>query len=228
MTVKHNNRIAKCLLLPALALPAMFPLHASAAENPMDEVGVTHNVYLDCLQNSKDRSNSPLARLVLDCGFDPGMSTEAFVELYRPLIEMDPAESLAKRMSPYRGRYNDYEFSYFERIDKVVETARDPIEADAMFAALEREAVVKLDVKSHAGANILGGLSVARHSLKYWSEQPQSGGDAAAARWPRWLRTLVIVVSDIAGAVLATEVGAPQFAGQLGSAVSDAVGAAIP
>jgi hypothetical protein len=141
---------------------------------------------------------------------------------------MDPTLSLAKRMSPYRDHYTDYEFSFFDRIDQIVESATDPAQADAMLARLENEAITKLDPKSHAGGNILGGLSVARHSLKFWSLSIKDDGQASAARWPRWIRAIVIVAADVGGAVLAVELGAGAAAGTIASAASDAVGDLIP
>lgn len=212
----------------AILVASLGSAAASAAENPMDMAGVQHNHYLDCLQRSKDPSVSPLIRLVEECGFDPGVDTADFVKKYQSLFDIDPSHSLSRQMSPYREKYSAYEFSFFERIDQIVESAKDPAEADAMFAELENEAIEKLDPKSHAGANILGGLSVARHSLAYWTMSSKEVGQVSAARWPRWIRTLVIVASDIAGAVIATELGAGAVAGTVASTVSEYVGNAIP
>jgi hypothetical protein len=217
----------KITLALGFAFASLSPACAFAAENPMDHVGIEHNVYLECLSQSKDRSISPLRRLVQECGVDPGMSTDDFVETYRPAIETDPSLALAKRMAPYRKSYSDYEFSYFERMDRVVETAKDTAHADAMFAALETEAIEKLDPETHAGRNILGGLSIARHSLRYWTKH-ESGDGVSAARWPRWLRKLAIVAADVAGGLIATEIGAGALASAASSGASDLVGDLIP
>jgi hypothetical protein len=222
-TILKSSAMAVAMLVAGLGSAAV-----SAAENPMDVVGSQHNHYLDCLQRSKDPSVSPLIRLVEECGFDPGVTTADFVKKYHSLFDMDPSEPLSKQMSPYRENYSDYEFSFFERIDQVVESAKDPAQADAMFADLENEAIERLDPKSRAGASILGGLSVARHSLAYWTTSGKETGQVFAARWPRWIRKLVIIASDIAGAVIATELGAGAIAGTVASTVSDYVENAIP
>jgi hypothetical protein len=222
MDTKNNT-----LLALGLALAGFSPSAVFAAENPMDHMGIEHNVYLECLSQSKNRSVSPLQRLVDECGVDPGMPTDEFVKIYQPAIESDPSLPLAIRMALYRNSYTTYEFSYFQRMDNVFNTAKDAVQADAMLAALEAEAIAKLDPKSHAGGNILGGLSIARHSLRYWTETEPRGG-MQTARWPRWLRKLAIVASDIAGGLIATELGAGAFASSVGSAASDFVGDLIP
>ncbi len=226
MNIVSNSK--KLAITAALTAACFVSAPSFAAENPMDHVGVEHNLYLDCLSLSKDRSMSPLQRVVEECGVDPGMSTDEFVKTYQAMIDTDPSLPIAKRMAPYRKSYSDYEFSFFSRIDQVVNTAKDAKDADAMFAKLEDEAVAKLDPKTHAGTAILGGLSVARHSLSYWSQIKDLKSNVTVGRWPRWIRSLVIVAADVAGAIIATEIGAGGAASAAGSAASDAVRNEIP
>lgn len=218
MTVKYDNRIAKCLLLSALALPAMFPARASAAENPMDWVGVAHNLYLECLALSKDQTISPLRRIVDECGHDPGMPTDELVAKYQSLIEVEPGVSMRDRMAEYRDSYDDYQFSFFVRVDEIFAVVRNPSEADAALAKLEAEAVAKLRVDDPAGRAVLSMLSTSRHSLRYWSAQTGIQGQVSAARWPKWIRVLTVVVADGAGVAiggLAGGAGASTMAGAI-------------
>jgi hypothetical protein len=202
MTVKHANSITKFLLFSALALPAALPTRASAAENPMDWVGVAHNLYLECLALSKDQTISPLRRIVDECGYDPGMPTDELVAKYQALIEIKPGVSMRDRMAEYRDSYDDYEFSFFVRVDEIFAVARNTEEADAALAKLEAEAVAKLRVEDPAGRAVLSMLSTSRHSLRYWSAHAGIQGQVSAARWPKWIRVLIVVVADGAGTAI--------------------------
>lgn len=179
---------------------------AFAAENPMDDVGVLHNAYLGCLQKTGGSIEDSLIRLVEKCGFDPGMSADAFVKAYQPVIEMDPTIPLAEKMLPYRKRYSAYEFSYFERMDSIFISATDFNEADKMLAKLENEAVANIDPATSNGANILASLSVARHSLRYWSEYSVNTENGSTAR-RRWWQWALIIVGDCAGLAVSWEAG---------------------
>ncbi|GAB3351891.1 hypothetical protein [Lysobacter tyrosinilyticus] len=203
------------LLAGLLAVPAF------AAENPMDNAGIQHNLYLGCLQDIGADSTNSLALLVDKCGYNPGISRDEFIKQGQPIIDMDPMQPLAEKMSPYRDRYSAYEFSFFERIDGVVHTAKDLPQAEAMFAELEAEAIQRVDAKTHSGANVLAGLSTARHSLRYWTEYAGKS-DATGKRRP-WWHWVVIGVADVAGGVLGAETG-PGAIGTAAAASSAANG----
>ncbi|GAB3351895.1 hypothetical protein [Lysobacter tyrosinilyticus] len=188
------------LLAGLLAVPAF------AAENPMDNAGIQHNLYLGCLQDIGADSTNSLALLVDKCGYNPGMPRDEFIKQGQPIIDMDPMQPLAEKMSPYRDRYSAYEFSFFERIDGVVHTAKDLPQAEAMFAELEAEAIQRLDAKTRSGATVLAGLSIARHSLRYWTEYAGKN-DPTGKRLP-WWQWMIVAVADVAGGVLGAESGA--------------------
>lgn len=197
-----------------LAGLAAFP--AAAAENPMDHMGIQHNMYLACLNDIDADMSEALALVVDKCGFKPETSREEFIKLHQPLVDMDPMQPLAEKMAPFRGNYSAYEFSFFERIDGVVRTAKDLSQAAAMFAELEAEAIDHLDPKTRSGANVLTTLSVARHSLRYWEQYAAKTDPKSRRKWWHWL---VIGIADAAGAVLAAETG-PIGAAAAGATVS--------
>lgn len=204
--MKHKNRIAKCLLLSVLALPAMFPVHASAAENPMDHIGAQHNMYLSCLLETGDSAADSLKRLVEKCGYDAGMPLDDFIKAYQPVLEISPLVTITEKMSPQRGSFTAYEFSFFERMDAVVAQAKDMAHAEALFAELEAEAIAKLDAKTTSGATVLGSLSVASHSIRFWSKYDVDSAGNVALRM-RWWKWLIVVAVDLAGYALTHDVG---------------------
>jgi hypothetical protein len=180
---------------------------ASAAENPMDSAGIQHNMYLGCLHETGKTAANSLVRLVEACGYDAGMPLEEFVRTYQPIVEMDPTITLVEKMSAHRNRFSAYEFSFFERIDDVVKNAKDTAQADAMFAKLESEAIAELDPKARNGANILGTLSVARHSLRYWSDYKADRSGGTSAKRMRWWKWLLVAAADAAGFALTDSIG---------------------
>jgi hypothetical protein len=212
----------KLFTLVSLSVMSMLSISsAKASENPMDHVGQAHNLYLDCLETSKNQSDSPLQRLVVECGVDAEMPVEDFVKKYQFILEIDPTLSVAKRMQPYRKSYTDREFAYFHKLDTIFQTALSPADVDARLAKLEAEAIAELDPESHAGANILGGLSTARHSLSYWAQAGYAGSSNTTAKgfW-RWL---AIVGADAVAGLVATEIGLGALSQPLSSAASSAV-----
>ncbi len=191
--------------------------------NPLDSVGIQHNVYLGCLMNNGgDPSVSPLQRVVEECGFDPGTGIEEFVATYSSLVEADPYLTVAERMEPYREAYTDYQFSYFHRIDEVIAVAEDQARADAMFAQLESEAIEQLTTETAAEQSIFAALSTARHSLEYWAEHMprEEGAQFAQKKLKWWVKVLVVVGADLLGAAGGTLIGGPVVGAATGGASS--------
>lgn len=219
MTKHSKTRVLTAVLTLAVLVLTGMPAFAGGG-NPLDSVGVEHNVYLGCLmRNGGDPNVSPLQRLVEECGFDPGTSTEEFVATYSPLVDVDPYQTVAERMSPYREAYTSYQLSYFTRIDQVIANAQSAAAADAMFAQLETEAIARLTTRTAAERSIFAALSVARHSLRYWSQATGTTGLAVqmAKPGPRqklgklgkiW-KVLIVVGADLAGAAGGTLIGGP-------------------
>ncbi len=197
--LRFNTLAATTALLAAGAICTP----AFAAENPIDEAGIQHNMYLSCLHDTGTDGDATdaLTRVVKLCGFDPGMPLDQFVKTNLPIAETDPTTSLADRMASQRRRFTAYEFSFFERIDDVVRTSRNLDDASRRFAALESEAIAKLDPKSRNGEKILGGLSVARHSLRYWTDYHTKNGGSTQVLERKWWQILITVVADVAGGV---------------------------
>lgn len=188
--------------------------------NPLDSVGTEHNVYLGCLmRNGGDPNKSPLQRVVEECGFDPGTSTDEFVERYSSLVGADPYLTVVERMARYREAYTDYQFSYFERIDEILASAENQAEADAAFAQLEKEAAERLTTKTAAEQSIFAALSTARHSLDYWVKAiPHDEEGQKRLRW--WVKVLVVVGADLLGAAGGTLIGGPVVGAATGGASS--------
>jgi len=180
---------------------------AFAAENPMENVGRLHNVYLDCLVNrGVSNDASMLRRVIEECGYRPETGdTAEFVARYSSMLPVDPSATVVQRMKPYKSEFSDYVFSFFERIDRVITSAANREEAAREFTRLEREAVANLDPRSRSGKAVLSGLSVSLYSLEYWSDyyevQLRAEGStevkAAKLRW--WVRVLVTVGADLVG-----------------------------
>lgn len=202
----HAKTITRFMTIAAIAASAFGATPASAAENPMDEVGLQHNMYLECLQSTGGTAEDSLRRLIEKCGYAQSMSTDEFVKTYQPVIELDPGLTLVEKMAAERFRFTKYEFSFYERIDDVVATAVDPGQADAMFAKLEEEAIANLDPRTRNGANILGSLSTARHSLRYWVKHG-ADADAGTTGKMRWWKWLIVVAVDVAGYALTENIG---------------------
>lgn len=202
--MKTTGRIASALL----SLAAFSSLPVAAADNPMDAAGIQHNMYLGCLQETGNSSADALARVVEKCGYEPGMPLEAFIAKYHPLTEMDPTRLVAEKMASQRSSFSKYEFSFFERIDEIVMSASDMKEAGEMLESLESEAIARLDAKSANGRVVLGSLSVARHSVAYWSvraDLEEKGASTAKMRWWKWL---LVAAADVGGYALSHDVGA--------------------
>lgn len=213
---------SNALRLSSGLLLALAGAQAFAANNPMTFVGQSHNQHLACLEANAEPGVSPLVILVKKCGVQPGMPIRQFVETYRPILDADPSMPLAERMLPYRDRFTDYEFGFFDRIDEVTVSAADEQTATRMFTELETEAVANLDVGTFGGQTVLAAIAVARHSLDYWIRHEPIPADLPAERkFPRWLRKLLVVGADIGGAVLGASLGAqPWLAGIVSSAAS--------
>lgn len=218
--------LASALAAGLLALGSA-PGAAQAQANPLDHVGVEHNVYLGCLMhNGATQGVQPLVTLVNICGFDPGMSTAEFVERYQDFAQVDPYAGAVQSMLPYREAFSDDEFAWFGHIDRVLETATDFESADAGFAQLEAAAVAQLRQGTPAQQSILAALSVARHSLRFWSARERTAGagkgDHAAPDLklrPIW-KVLLVVGADLVGGAGGTLIGGPVLGGALGAASS--------
>jgi hypothetical protein len=205
--VNYSKIIKKASLLSVLAVSAMLPTIASAAENPMDHVGAQHNMYLSCLLETGDSAANSLVRLVETCGYDPGMPLEEFVKTYQPVLEISPLVTIAKKMSSQRDRFTAYEFSFFERMDAVAVQAKDMAHAEALFAELEAESVERLDANSDSGAIVLGSLSVARHSTRFWSKYDAEPAGHFVSKRMRWWKWLIVAAADVGGYALTKDIG---------------------
>ncbi|MBB5885006.1 MULTISPECIES: hypothetical protein [unclassified Xanthomonas] len=144
---------------------------ALAAENPMDQAGIQHNMYLGCLMETNASPDETLAVLVEKCGYDPGMPLERFIATRQPTMDaIDPLRPMTENLAGLRQELSAYEFSFIVRMDQIVQNAGGLEAAAVQFEELEREGIARLDPKSKNGALVLGGLSVVRHSARYWSK----------------------------------------------------------
>jgi hypothetical protein len=188
-----------CLWLLAASMGTSPLLSAQDRENPVDDVGANHNQALDCLMKDGGPADaSAFERLVTVCGYDPGEPVDAFVERNKPLLELDYQLPIAKHMDAFRDNYTAEEFDYFRKLDVVLETSEDAKQGKIALAALEQEALSKLDLKSSSARSVLGALSTARHSLAYW--ETREGDVGAAGIWTPWRwRLFWVVRADIIG-----------------------------
>lgn len=144
---------------------------ALAAENPKDQAGIQHNMYLGCLMDTKASPDDALVVLVEKCGYDPGMPLDRFIATRKPMIDaIDPTRPMTENLAGLRQELSAYEFSFIVRMDQIVQNAGSLDAAAVQFEELEREGIARLDPKSKNGALVLGALSVARHSARYWSK----------------------------------------------------------
>lgn len=159
--------------VPVLMLGALFCAPASAAENPMNEIGAQQNMYTACLmQKGASPSLTSLQRVADECGYDHGVTTRELVDIYAAMLGTDPQLSVANRMASHEAVFTSTEFAYFARTDTALAQAVDVASADSNLAKLEQEALVKLDTKAETGRAVLAGLSAARYSLRFWSSRP--------------------------------------------------------
>lgn len=224
------NPMLKMAAMLALALPMLSPEAKAATSNPMESVGVEHNVYLACLTRpGTDPSVSALRRVVEECGFRPGMSTDDFEAKYAAFIAMDSTQSIVARMDPYRASYSRYQFSFFERVDQLFASVVTAKDADAGLARLEQEAIGRLTSGSRADQSVLAMLSTARHSLAFWTSTTGVYGEATAKSATRaklkinWGRVLEVCAADLIAGGLGTLIGGPVLGGGLGAAASASV-----
>jgi len=224
--------IQKTLIASALLLvSAIGGGNAFAANNPQDDVGVQHNRYLDCLRTGRVPVEEMLDYLVGQCGYKPDMSMDQFRKTFNWTYDLDPSVPLVKHMDPFQTQYTAKEFDFFRRIDEINAKAGSLENATALYERLENEAVATLDPTSRGAAGVLASLSVARHSLAYWTavegkREVALGGRMTTARWG-WGKVLAVVGSDIAGAAITVGLGLAPAAGAVASAASNAVGQAM-
>ncbi|MET7143849.1 hypothetical protein M3S04_19240 [Xanthomonas sp. PPL139] len=198
----------KFLVATALLAGSVVGAPALAVENPMDQAGIQHNMYLGCLMELNVSAEDALAVLVKKCGYAPGVPIERFVATQQPIVDgVDPTRPMTENLAGLRQQLSAYEFSFIVRMDQIVENAEDLDAAAVQFEELEREAIARLDPRSKNGALILGGLSVAKHSNRYWANVVAERGEAAAGgtaakKKGRFWRWLAVIGSDAAGFLL--------------------------
>jgi hypothetical protein len=199
--------------------------------NPVDDVGHEYDRYRECLDKQQiGRSISPLKVLVEACGVDPGMSADEFAERYEALIDVDPTLSLIEHMTPYRELYTAYEFSVFERMDRILSNARSLQEADKGLADLESQLIAATKTQSPSRDRILAGLSIGRHALYYSlrSEGYAANGSISAGRscgfWSWLKKAFVKAVASIVVGTVANQLGAGPYSQVFGGAAASWTG----
>ncbi|MBB5941518.1 hypothetical protein [Xanthomonas sp. 3307] len=171
---------------------------ALAAENPMDQAGIQHNMYLGCLMDTNAPPDGALAALVEKCGYNPGMPLERFIATRQPMVDaIDPTRPMTENLAVLRQQLSAYEFSFIVRMDQIVQNAQDLDAAAVQFEELEREGIARLDPRSKNGALVLGGLSVVRHSTRYWSKFAADASSRQAA--PPHTGWAIVAASDAMG-----------------------------
>jgi hypothetical protein len=197
------------------ALFAILGVSNVQAGNPMEHVGIEHNVYLGCLMRANsDQSIPALARIVDECGLRVGTSTEEFVAYYQPLLNSNYDDSVVQQVARYRSLFTLEQFAYLEQIDRIFAMSRDESEILSQLARLESHAIANLGTKSRAEQAVFAGLSTAQYSLKFWAER---NADSVSAKRAKWWQ---IVLSDLAGAVVGTALGGPALGGGLAATCS--------
>ncbi|MEL4891430.1 hypothetical protein PQU63_10835 [Xanthomonas protegens] len=179
-----------------------------AAENPMDQAGIQHNMYLGCLMDTNASPDEALAVLVEKCGYNPGMPRERFIATRKPMIDaIDPARPMTENLAGLRQQLSAYEFSFIVRMDQIVQNAGGLDAAAVQFEELEREAIARLDPTSKNGALVLGGLSVLRHSARYWFKL--AAGTTSRQAAPPHLGWAMVAAADAGGYIATSD---PAFA----------------
>ncbi|MET0548871.1 MAG: hypothetical protein ABW002_06335 [Xanthomonas sp.] len=173
---------------------------ALAAENPKDQAGIQHNMYLGCLMDTKASPDDALVVLVEKCGYDPGMPLERFIATRKPMIDaIDPTRPMTENLAGLRQELSAYEFSFIARMDQIVQNAASLDAAAVQFEELEREGIARLDPKSKNGALVLGGLSVLRHSARYWSKFAAGTTSKYAGSPDPYNAWIMVVAYDVMG-----------------------------
>ena len=168
----------KLLAATALLAGSVVGAPALAAENPVDQAGLQHHMYLGCLMDAHASPDEALTVVVKTCGYNPGMPLERFIATQQPIIDaVDPTRPMTDNLAGLRQQLSAYEFSFIVRMDQIVQNAEDFDAAALQFEELEREGIARLDPKSKNGALVLGALSVARHSTQYCSKYAAEHGE---------------------------------------------------
>ncbi|XQA77526.1 hypothetical protein ACM9W9_17280 [Xanthomonas sacchari] len=201
----------KFLVATALLVGSVVGAPALAAENPVDQAGIQHNMYLGCLIDLNATAEDALTLLVKKCGYAPGVPLERFVATQQPIVDgVDPTRPMTENLAGLRQQLSAYEYSFIERMDQIVQNAEDFDAAALQFEELEREGIARLDPKSKNGALVLGALSVARHSTQYWSKyaaehgESTAGGATSKKGFWKWFAT---IGSDVVGYALSSNIG---------------------
>lgn len=196
------------------ALIALVGVSNAQAGNPMERVGIEHNVYLGCLMRpNSDQTISPLARIVDECGLRVGMSTDAFVAHYQPLLNQNYKDSLVDQLAAYRSLFTPEQFAYFEQIDRIFASADNEEQILSQLARLESHAIANIGSKTRAEQALLAGLSTGQYSMQFWAERNAK----QQQRRPKWWQ---IALADLAGAVVGTALGGPVLGGGLAATCS--------
>ncbi|SDW05898.1 hypothetical protein [Lysobacter enzymogenes] len=226
MIAKHRLGLSATLVLALAA--AGFSSSAAAAGNPLDNVGVEHNAYLGCLM--ADASQPPsLQLLVSRCGYRPQGSVEDFIKTFQPYMPTSASLSYSQRIEPYRSQFTAGEYAFVKRIEAALSPqAQSPEEIDRALAALEAQALAQLGDKSQGARGILASLSVARHSLQFWTPYYIDRLEDSHAKLPKWLRVVIKVVATVAtdaavGALLGSNPVTAPAAGPAAGAASGIV-----
>lgn len=197
---------------------AVFGVIATSAyaQNPQEEAGHQHNVYLDCLRKvDPAMERNPFETLIRQCGFDPQGDAGEFIRVNTELMPRDLLQPVAVILEPHRERFTDEQYSYLLRMEEVLSTARSVDDARRGLEALEAEAVERL-AGERGNEGILGALSISRYSLEYWV----GSGEVFKAKAKWWQ----IVIADAVGGAVGS-LGGPAGVVGLGAACSGAVAA---
>lgn len=172
------------------------------SDNPMNGVGVAHNAYAGCIATVYDPKGktTPIELLVYRCGFPTQGAPEAFITKYGQLVDQsagDPKLSLVANLKPYRASFSEEQFSYFEDIDQILGTAKDPEDADRLLKTLEQQAAKALG-RADSDLTVLGAISTTRHSLELWSQDQVATASSTQRGFP-WQLIVEVVVADVSG-----------------------------
>ncbi|BDU19681.1 hypothetical protein [Dyella sp. GSA-30] len=201
----NHRSLLLSLGLSLVTLPAFSQSLVSSekySDNPMDGVGVAHNAYAGCMAANYDQTGktTPIEVVVYRCGIPTQGDPEAFIRKYTDMANNtrpDPKLSFVENMNRYRENYNAQQFSYFERIDKVLVGSTSPEEADRGLKALEDQAIKELG-RTDGDLAVLGVISTGRHSIELWTKD-HPVGEAATQRGIPWALIGQIAGADMSG-----------------------------
>jgi hypothetical protein len=210
------------------------------SENPLDSMGIYHNLALDYVEQQSLGQPKSIALYV---GYSNQYMSNTFGSRVADLNTKLPSTSSIETLLA------DSSSFYFNKIDQSVyglnvrnrlKTVINSLTDTAGYASMDYCTIKDLIVQHESNVirdpsltleekqQILSNTSVARYSLYHWYNKYNSkldGGETISGKKRKWWQWLVIGIADVAGAVVGATAGSPTGVGAVAGGIAGASGA---